>query len=255
MDRIIKNDCLSRKNALKLHCFPDISVEYLPNNVESVKEGGFQRIGFVGTDKPSPDPPKISARNEKSVEEIKQKARDVEKQAYIQGFAKGEKAGMESGENKFKPVLNNFHQAFLELEKVRKEIYLHAEKKAVNLALAIAKKVVCHEIATNKEVVLNVVKEAVKKVVDHGRIIIKTSPSDLQFIKNSDHGFLNFVDNIKNITFEEDETISDGGCIIETDFGNIDARIEKQFQVVDEAFKCEALSRGVIAEKRKTVSG
>ncbi|MBW1834254.1 MAG: hypothetical protein JRI62_05585 [Deltaproteobacteria bacterium] len=46
-----------------------------------------------------------------------------------------------------------------------------------------------------------------------------------------------------------------GGCIIETDFGNIDARIEKQFQVVDEAFKCEALARGVIAEKRKTVSG
>lgn len=138
---------------------------------------------------------------------------------------------------------------------MRKEIYLYAEKMTVNLALAIAKKVVCHEIATNNEVVLNVVKEAVKKVVDHGRIIIKINPSDLQFIKNSDHGFLNFVDNIKNITFEEDEAISDGGCIIETDFGNIDARIEKQFQVVDEAFKCEALARGVIAEKRKTVSG
>jgi len=146
---------------------------------------------------------------------------------------------MESGENKFKPVLNNFRQAFLELEKMRKEIYLHAEKKTVNLALAIAKKVVCHEIATNKEVVLNVVKEAVKKVVDHGRIIIKINPSDLQFIKNSDHGFLNFVDNIKNITFEEEETISDGGCVIETDFGNIDARIERQFQVVEEAFKSE----------------
>lgn len=254
MDRIIKNDCLSRKNALKLHCFPDISVEYLPNNLESLKESGFQRISFVGTEKPSPAP-KVSAKNKKSVEEIKQKSRDVEKQAYIQGFTKGEKAGMESGENEFKSVLNNFRQAFLELEKVKKEIYLQAEKKTVKLALAIAKKVVCHEIATNKEVVLNVVKEAVKKVVDHGRIIIKISPSDIQFIKNSHHGFLNFVDHSKNITFEEDETISDGGCIIETDFGNIDARIEKQFQAVDEAFKCEALKRGVIAEKRKTVSG
>jgi len=234
LDRIMKNDCLSRKKALKSHCFQDIAVEYLPDEVEAVKDGGFQRISFVGPGNPFPDSPNVSARNERKL-----KASDVENQAYIQGFAKGEKAGMESGENKFKPVLNNFRQAFLELEKVRKEIYLHAEKKTVNLALAIAKKVVCHEIATNKEVVFNVIKEAVKKVVNHGRIIIKISPSDLRFIKNSDHGFLNFVDNIENITFEEDETISDGGCVIETDFGNIDARIERQFQVVEEAFKSE----------------
>ncbi len=254
MNKIIQNDRLSRENSLKTHCFPDISVGSLPNNIEAGEENSFQRIAFVGTDKPSPDPPKVSTKNGKSVEEINQKARDVEKQAYIQGFDKGKKAGMESGENKFKPVMNDFRQALLELEKVRKKIYLDAEKKAVNLALAIAKKIVCHEIATNKEVVLNVVKKAVKKVVDHGKIMIKISPSDLQFIKNFDHGSLNFVDNIKNITFEEDKTISNGGCVIETDFGDIEARIEKQFQVVDEAFKYEALMRGVIPEKRKTVS-
>ena len=247
MNRIIKNGSLSRENSLKPHCFPDISTGYSLNNIEDGEENSFQRIAFVEIKKLSPDLPKVSTKNGKSVEEIKQKVSDVEKQAYIQGFDKGEKAGMESGENKFKPVLNNFRQAFLELEKVRKEIYLNAEKKTAELALAIAKKIVCHEIATNKEVVLNVVKEAVKKVVNHGRIMIKISPSDLQFIKNSDHGFLNFVDNIENITFEEDKTISNGGCVIETNFGDIDARIERQFQVVEEAFKSEiqrSISRG-----------
>jgi len=34
-----------------------------------------------------------------------------------------------------------------------------------------------------------------------------------------------------------DESISDGGCIIETESGDIDARIEKQFQAVEEAFE------------------
>ncbi len=269
MNRIIKNDCLSRKNALKPHCFPEISVEYSPNDITAGKENGFQQIGFIEIDKPFHDPPKVSKNKEKSVEEIKQNARekeksveeikqnarDVEKQAYIQGFAKGEMAGLESGKNKFKAVLNNFRHAVLELEKVRKEIYTDAEKKAVNLALAIAKKIVCHEITTNQEVVLNVVKEALTKVVDHGKIMIKISPSDIELVKNSDHEFLNIFDNIKNITFEEDESISDGGCVIETDFGDIEARIEKQFQVVDEAFKYEALMRGVIPEKRKSVSG
>ena len=260
MDRIIKSDCLTRENILKPHYFPDISIEYPPNNIKTEKESGFQSIGFGEVKKQSSDPPKVfkeSVKKEsvKSVEEIKQNARDVEKQAYIQGFAKGEKAGIKSGESKFKPVLNNFRQALLELEKVRKKICLDAEKMTVNLALEIAKKIVSHEIATNKEVVLNVVKKAVKKVVDHGRIIIKTSPSDFEFIENSNPEFLNFVDNAENITFEKDGTIPDGGCVLETDFGNIDARIEKQFQVVEEAFKYQGLIRGTIPEKRKTVSG
>ena len=259
LDRIIKSDCLTGGNALKPYCFPDISIGCSPNNIKSGEGSGFQRIDFVEINKPASVPPpldlpKVSGNNGKSVDNIKQKARDVEKEAYVQGFAKGEKDGMKSGENKFKSILNNFRQAFLELEKVRKEIYLDAEKKTVSLALSIAKKIVCHEITANKEVVLNVVKEAAKKVMNRGRIIIKTSPSDFQFVKNSDHGFLSFIDNIENVTFEEDKTISDGGCVIENDFGDIDARIEKQFQVVDEAFKCEGLMRGVISEKRKTVS-
>lgn len=260
LDRVIKSNCLTGGTTLKPYCFPDISIGYSPNNIEFGEGDGFQRIDFVDLNKPVSAPPlpsnsqKVSGKNGTSVDEIKQKAQDIEKEAYIKGFAKGEKDGMKSGENKFKSVLNNFRQAFLELEKVQKEMYLDAEKKTVSLALSIARKVVCHEITANKEVVLNVVKEAVQKVVNRGKIIIKTSPSDFQFVKNFDHDFLGFIDNIENVTFEEDKTISDGGCIIENDFGDIDARIEKQFQVVDEAFKCEGLMRGVISEKRKTVS-
>jgi len=265
LDRIIKSDRLTGGNALKPYCFPDISIGCSPDTIECGEGDGFQRIDFVKLNKPASVPfpshsplpsdvPKVSGENGKPVDNIKQKAQDIEKEAYIKGFAKGEKDGMKSGENKFKSVLNNFRQAFLELEKMQKEMYLDAEKKTVSLALSIARKVVCHEIAANKEVVLNVVKEAAKKVVNRGKIIIKTSPSDFQFVKNFDHDFLSFIDNIENVTFEGDKTISDGGCIIENDFGDIDARIEKQFQVVDEAFKCEGLIRGVISEKRKTVS-
>ena len=42
-----------------------------------------------------------------------------------------------------------------------------------------------------------------------------------------------------NISFEADETILTGGCLIETNSGDIDARIDKQIEAVDEAFKSE----------------
>jgi hypothetical protein len=39
--------------------------------------------------------------------------------------------------------------------------------------------------------------------------------------------------------FEADAEIARGGCLIETDGGEVDARIERQFQVVEEAFRVE----------------
>ena len=45
------------------------------------------------------------------------------------------------------------------------------------------------------------------------------------------------IENIDNVTLEAAENIQNGGCIIETDLGEIDARIEKQLQAVEESFR------------------
>jgi flagellar biosynthesis/type III secretory pathway protein FliH len=39
-------------------------------------------------------------------------------------------------------------------------------------------------------------------------------------------------DDIKQIVFEPDENVSKGGTIIESDLGEIDARLERQFEKV-----------------------
>ena len=40
--------------------------------------------------------------------------------------------------------------------------------------------------------------------------------------------------NIKNITIAEDSSIDRGGCIVETDFGAIDARISSQLAELEQ---------------------
>ena len=39
---------------------------------------------------------------------------------------------------------------------------------------------------------------------------------------------------MKSITFKEDSSVERGGCIIETDFGQIDARISSQLHEIEE---------------------
>ena len=42
------------------------------------------------------------------------------------------------------------------------------------------------------------------------------------------------VEGVKSIKILEDSTVDKGGCIIETDFGSIDARISSQLHEIEE---------------------
>jgi flagellar assembly protein FliH len=42
------------------------------------------------------------------------------------------------------------------------------------------------------------------------------------------------VENVKSVTVLEDSSVDRGGCIIETDFGQIDARISSQLHEIEE---------------------
>lgn len=230
LDKIIKAKHLNQENGfnLRLHFFPDISDMRLPDNRgEEGKENRFQRVYFKEYDSPL-DVSGQHGGNGGSVDGKRESLEDIE-----------EEAGTESGNKRLEQVLNSLQAALSELEKVKKEVYSNAEKEAVELALAIARKIVCHEVNTNKAVVLSVVKEALKRVVDHKKVKIRVNPSDLNVIKEAKSQFSDFVDNTENITIEEDEAILNGGCVIETDLGEIDARIENQFQTVEEAFRSD----------------
>ena len=65
------------------------------------------------------------------------------------------------------------------------------------------------------------------------------NPADLQFIKDTQSQLSHFLHDVETIRFEAEDSIQSGGCLIETDMGDIDARIEKQFQAIEESFQTE----------------
>lgn len=222
----------------RLHYFPDIPVDDTSGNQRCLsKENRFKPSDFKNVDPSCPDAIENAGDNE--IAGSTPTGEEIEKQAYQRGFDEGHKAGIESRSQEIEPVLKSLHQAFVQLQNLRTEIYNTIEKEVVKLALAIARKVVCQEVKTNKEVVLCVAKEALSKIDVPGEIKVKLNPSDLQFIKETKDQLSNFLHNIENVTFEAEESISSGGCVIETNLGEIDARIEKQFNVVEEIFQSE----------------
>jgi flagellar biosynthesis/type III secretory pathway protein FliH len=235
-----------RRTGFRLHYFPDIPLDD-PDNMRTCipLKDNFQRTRFdhhnpVCTDF-SRDYGSHDAKQEKSAASAGRFDVDAYQKGFNDGLEKGcadgERAGFEQASKKQEPLWESLREALLQLKNLRGETYHNIEKEVVELALAIARKVVCREIEMDREVVVCVAREALARIEDPGKIKIKMNPHDLQFINETRNKLSDLIGNIDNVSLEADENIQSGGCIIETDLGEIDARIENQIQAVEESFR------------------
>ena len=75
--------------------------------------------------------------------------------------------------------------------------------------------------------------------VEHAEhITIRMNPEDMQRLAELKPQLLTLAEAGRG-AFEADASISCGGCRIESDSGDIDARLEQRFKIVEEAFQAE----------------
>lgn len=149
---------------------------------------------------------------------------EIKKQEAIkQGYASGESKG-----------LTQVTEKLMHLENLRERFYAQAEPEIVELVLTIAGKVIGKLVAENPEVIRSVVHEALESALGD-RIVVRLNPEDFSIIMAGDHEFRQIIDKTRRLSFREDESISKGGCVVETEIGTIDAQIETQLGAIRKA--------------------
>jgi|GEM_PF-1152968 len=164
--------------------------------------------------------------------EARKKIPMIEKEAYEKGFFQGEQSGLEIGERKIKAIADNFSQIVAELGKIKRKIYQDNEKEIIDMAIKISEKIVHQEISLNNEVIVSVAKAAISQAVDRENLIIKINPADFETVLKYKPKIMDSMDGINVILLKKDEGILRGGCVVETDFGDIDAQIDHQQEEV-----------------------
>jgi flagellar assembly protein FliH len=161
----------------------------------------------------------------------------AEAQALKKGFTDGLKKGKEQQKLEAAQTVKTLTLLIQELNDLKQKILETAEEQIVALALAIAQKVIHTEIATRREIIQGVLKDAIRSIVDRENMKIHVHPLDFQYMIEIKADFLSNFDGVKNIVFEEDETVQRGGAVIETLFGEVDARIDQQFNEIITMFR------------------
>lgn len=160
----------------------------------------------------------------------------IEIAAYENGFHQGEKAGLEIAEKKVEAMMKRYAEAIREIGKIKPTLYAQAERDVVRLALEVAKKVVHREVQVDREIVQTLIKVALNHVAVKSAVTIRLHPADYEFVSGERRASMPADESEREITLLADKSIERGGCLIETECGDIDARIEEEFREVECAF-------------------
>lgn len=154
-------------------------------------------------------------------------------QARETGKAEGHADGFKAGEEEQNRLVERIHKIIESIMTRREEILKETESQIVELVLIMTRKVVKVLTDTQKTVIANNVLAALNKVKTRGNVTLRVNMEDAKITTANLNEFTKRVENVQAITVVEDSTVGKGGCIVETDFGEIDATIQHQLQELE----------------------
>ncbi len=160
----------------------------------------------------------------------------IEKTAYENGFHQGEKTGLEIAEKKVEAIMRRYSETLLELGRLRSDLYVQVEREVVKLALEVAKKIVHREIQVDEEIIQTLVRVALNHVAEKSAVTVHLHPTDYNYILERKAELFSGDHGVREVALLADRSIERGGCLIKTECGDIDARIEEEFREIERGF-------------------
>ncbi len=180
----------------------------------------------------------IVAQAEAQAGEMQENARlkveMIEENAREQGLKEGRKEGYEQGFAEIRRLSNQLHYMISGVLQRREEIIASLESDLIDLTLLIARKVVKVLSENQKDIVIYNTLEALKKLRCRGSVTLRVHPEDMDVSQEYKEHFIREVENLEGVHVAEDHMVPRGGCIVESDFGEIDARISSQLREVED---------------------
>jgi len=174
------------------------------------------------------------------IESEYRKAQDDSRQA---GYDAGFEAGKAEGLKKAQAVVKQFDNAIKDAVDQRAAMLEEARQGILKLVVQIARKVTFDAVEADPELTLNMINGVIDSLLDRSRLKVKVNPAHLPIVEQNIDQFLQGSASIKEIKIEADPRVRVGGCFIETPTGDIDARLESQFEIVEGAIMTDGEER------------
>ena len=176
---------------------------------------------------------KAKAEAAQIIAEAEAERENLKSNAHDEGYQIGKKSGYEEGKAEVDRLVERMHKMIDAVMIRREEILQETESQIVELVILMTRKVIKILSENQKNVVMANTLAALKKLKARGQVTLRVNLEDVKLTTAHVDEFIQHVEKVEGITVLEDSSVDQGGCIVETDFGAIDARISSQLNELE----------------------
>lgn len=193
----------------------------------------YERIAF---EEPFPEERELEEEKAVTPEMILAEARREAEQKTQEAYGEGMHRGLEAGEAQFQESVAEaaemLERAAAAMQEAHEAFLKSLEPQVVALATAIAERILRREARLDPELVHTSARKALEHLTDRERLTIHVNPEDLEALRAQKVALLENFDGVREINIQPDPSISPGGCVVESELMQVDARLESQFEEI-----------------------
>ena len=164
------------------------------------------------------------------ISRAQEEAVQIKEAAYQEGY----NLGLEKAQADLVAFKSNLG-AFLSSEK---RVFDAIAPDLIEISLEIAKKIIKHEVQTDPQIVIDTVTDILKSIPkNEPKITIKVNSTQAQYVKDNLPAQLTILGVESKVNILADDNITEGSCIVQTSNGVVDASIEAQLDIIQNALR------------------
>lgn len=148
------------------------------------------------------------------------------------------KEGYQAGLEQVQEDLAEFRNAIAQFMNAPNDVYGYIAPDILEISVDIAQKIIKKEIEQDPQVLFNTIVDVLKTLSkEEPKVTLQVNPAEVNEVKQAVPELLDLAGLSTKVVVLPDEMISEGGCIVTTDNGVVDATIETRINLVSEALR------------------
>jgi len=179
----------------------------------------------------------LQSQADKRLQEVETRGDEERNQIAQQRYDEGYQVGLDEREAESVNAVSRMGVLHDNLIAERTQVLKEAEETVIDLASALAKRIVGFQAEASPKVLVQVVRAALRHLSDRSNLEIKVRPDDLQIARRFAAHWVDTVDQDSVLKVRASDHVGRGGCMIEGREENVDARLEEQANVLHDGLR------------------
>ena len=198
--------------------FDDLDIENIKFEQREERREGTRRRGYRRT------------QDRNLITRAQQEAISIKEAARIEGYETGIQNAVKD--------LETIKSKFTEFYTYKDEVFQKVSECIFDISVEIAKKILQTQVEANQNVLIPIIKEAVADINrTENKITLRVMPKDVELVKDNLPEIFSDNNTEAKIMVIPDNNIKEGGVIVETSNGIVDASLETQLMIIAKALK------------------